>query len=165
MSERYVVSFLTLLSKYIDTYQKLVSFSNEKREILVAGDIERLNKLISDEAEIILAAGKIENQRRQLIAEWGEAVNWPEKDLTVEFIISKLEPPHAEEAKQKAAQLKQLIDELKELNATNGELLERALQFVNYSLELLSGAESGMTYGVDGYTEGRKSIKILDQKI
>jgi flagellar biosynthesis/type III secretory pathway chaperone len=165
MPDRYVVSFLALLSNFIDTYQKLLFMANKKREILVAGDIERLAELISEETEIILTAGKMENQRRKLIEEWGEAENWPKDDLTIEFILTQLEPPHAEEARQKVMQLKQFVAELKETNTLNGALLERALEFVNYSLELLTGGDTGMTYGVNGYADGRKNLKILDQKI
>lgn len=164
--QQYADSFVSLMSNLVTVYQKLANLAREKTDILVLGDVQKLEALLAREAELLLSAGKLEKERGILIKEWSATAGWTIEEVTTQFIMGQLETSAKERLEEKTQALKQLLDELQELNKTNGELIERALQFVNYSLELISGHDAGgMTYGANGHLGDRQGYKILDQKI
>lgn len=163
--EQYADQFKGILSEYISTYQALITLSKEKTQILVAGDISRLDDLLARETEILLTAKKLELKRNKLLVEWGQDEKWASDNVTLEFVISQLVPQFKTETENQAVQLKRLIEELRGINQTNGELIEQSLQFVNYTLELMTGSDAaGMTYGADGHMGGKQAFKVFDQK-
>lgn len=163
--KEYVVPFISLLAEYIEIYKQLVTLAQEKTQVLVAGDIKKLDRLLAQETELLLLAGKLENQRKQTVEVWAKAAQWPNVDITIEYIIMQLPAPEQEAVRSKSVELKHVIDELRNINATNGELIEKALQFVNYSLELMTGGDAGgMTYGANGHLGGRQGYKVFDHK-
>lgn len=163
--ERYAEQFTVTLANYINTYKELVAIAKAKTQILVAGDIKGLDALLAQETEILLAAKRLENQRNKLVQEWSQDAKWGFEDITLEFIITQLSPQNKMEAEENAVQLRSLIEELQQINLTNGELIEQALQFVNYTLEIMTSTNvGGSTYGADGNIGGKQSFKMLDQK-
>jgi flagellar biosynthesis/type III secretory pathway chaperone len=163
--DKYAAPFFLLLSKHVAVYQELVSLGQEKTRILVTGDIKKLENLLTKETELLLAAGKLEKERHSLVQEWSTVASWEPKDVTIEFIITQIDNPDKAGIQEKALELKGLVSELSEANRTNAELIERALQFVNYSLELMVGGDiSGMTYGANGHMGDRQSYKVVDHK-
>lgn len=164
--QQYAASFCALMSNFVTVYQSLLSLAKEKTGILVQGDVQKLEALLAQETEFVIAAGKLEKQRSGLLKEWSTAAGWKPVELNTQFVVEQLEASHKELVEAKVIELKQVIDELREANNANGELIDHALQFVNYSLELLSGQDAGgMTYGANGYLGDRQGYKILDQKV
>jgi flagellar biosynthesis/type III secretory pathway chaperone len=163
--EQYADQFIGTLNRYIDTYQQLVTLAKAKTQILVAGDIKGLDSLLMQETELLLAAKKLESQKNKLVQTWGQDEKWTSDDITLEFIIIQLSPAYKAEVEKSTVQLKSLIQELQGINKTNGELIEQALQFVNYTLEVMTSANTGgATYGSDGHMGGKQAFKVLDQK-
>ncbi|HBS58181.1 MAG TPA: hypothetical protein DEA44_02820, partial [Firmicutes bacterium] len=118
------------------------------------------------ETELLIGAGKLEKQRAGLIAEWGRAAGWTTGEITTQSIMSQIEESSRTAMEGKVRELKRVLDEIRALNKTNSELIEQSLQFVNYSLELMSGPDvGGMTYGANGALGDRQGYKILDQKV
>lgn len=164
--QQYVDSLCILMANLVTVYQNLVALAKEKTAILVQGDVQKLEALLAQETELLFAAGKLEKQRGILMQEWSAAAGWKAEEVTTQFILEQLEPSAKESIEQKTIELKPLLDELRALNKTNGELIEQALHFVNYSLELMSGHDAGgMTYGANGHLGDRQGYKILDQKV
>lgn len=164
--EQYADQFIGALPSYIDTYQELVTLAKAKTQILVAGDIKGLDSLLAQETELLLTAKKLESQRNKLVQEWGKDAKWSPAELTLEFIITQLSPEYKAEVEKNTVQLKSLIKELQGINKTNGELIEQALQFVNYTLEVMTSTNTGgATYGSDGHMGGKQTLKMLDQKV
>ncbi|HWR56543.1 MAG TPA: flagellar protein FlgN [Negativicutes bacterium] len=164
--QQYAASFVTLLSDFITVYQNLASLAKEKTNILVQGDVQKLDALLTQETELLIGAGKLEKQRAGLIAEWGRAAGWTTGEITTQSIMSQIEESSRTAMEGKVRELKRVLDEIRALNKTNSELIEQSLQFVNYSLELMSGPDvGGMTYGANGALGDRQGYKILDQKV
>lgn len=166
MQQQYAASFATLLTNFVAVYQKIVNLTKEKTGLLVQGDVQKLEVLLTQETELLIQAGKLEKQRDSLINEWSAAAGWQRAEVTTQFIVGQLAAPVKEAVEKEAQDLKILLDELRALNKTNSELIEQALRFVNYSLEIMSGPDvSGMTYGSNGNMGDRQSYKVLDQKV
>jgi len=164
--QQFAASLLSLMINFVTVYRQLADLAKEKTAVLVQGDVRRLETLLAKETELLLAAGKLEKQRIALLQEWRKDAGWTEENVTTQFVLDQLTDAAKEDIEKQTQELKRLIEELRAANVTNGELIERALHFVNYSLELMSGHDAGeMTYGANGYLGQQQGRKILDQKI
>ena len=164
--QQYTASLLSLMTNFVTLYRQLADLAKEKTAVLVQGDVGKLEVLLAKETELLLAAGKLEKQRVGLLQEWRKDAGWTEENVTTQFVLAQLEEAAKDDIEAQTQELKRLIEELEAANVTNGELIERALHFINYSLELLSGHDAGeMTYGASGHLGHQQGRKILDQKI
>lgn len=164
--EQFAASLLSLMTRFVMVYRQMAGLAKEKTEVLVQGDVGKLEALLAKESELLLAAGKLEKQRLVLLEEWCAAAGWTEEKITTQFVLDQLPDTAKGPIEEQTGELIRLIEELRTANAANGQLIERALHFVNYSLELLSGQDAGeMTYGANGHLGEKQGHKILDQKI
>ena len=164
--QQFAASLQSLMTNFVAVYRQLADVATEKTALLVQGDVGKLEALLTKETELLFAAGKLEKQRVALLAEWRREAGWTEENVTTQFVLAQLADAAKDDIAAQTRELKRLIAKIQAANVTNGELIKRALHFVNYSLELLSGHDAGeMTYGANGSLDRQQGRKILDQKI
>ncbi len=154
-----------LWAETLTVYRAILAVSEKKRQILVSGSAAELETVTRQEEMLILQAGKLEGQRRAVGQELATAYR-----LEPEMIMRDL-PRYAPSAE--AVRLRELGDELikiatdlQRLNQANTKLIEQALKFVNYSINLLSRTSAGPTYAPPGGADNGSAVrKLIDKKV
>jgi flagellar biosynthesis/type III secretory pathway chaperone len=159
-----VASLLENLIKVLDSenseYKKLVILADSKTPVIVAGDIDNLQKIMEDEQAIVGTIQKMEKQRNSILADIANVVNRDVKTLKLIDLINMLEkiPDQQKMLKDVQAALRQTIDGLRAINDKNQLLLNEKLEMVNFNLNMIRAMRSApqtANYTKDAYNDGQ----------
>lgn len=157
---------VTLLMEMADLYQAILTLSRQKRDILIAVKPQDLEAVTRQEELLILQVGKLEAARGKLMQQLAAASGVPADGLTLTAIKNMAGPEVAERLDKVAADLDRIMAELAPVNRLNAELIQRALGFINYNINLLTQSTAGPTYAPQGKNAPDAQVrKLVDQKI
>ena len=118
-----------------------MQLARRKKDILVAGKIQELDKLLGVEQALLLRARQLEEERLSLLEGVGAELNMDPGELTREHLFSCLTGEEREEAGRLEAELREILAQLQEENQLNQQLIQQALDFIEFSRGLLSGID------------------------
>jgi flagellar biosynthesis/type III secretory pathway chaperone len=141
-------------------YKKLVILADSKTAVIVAGDIEGLNKIMDDEQAIASTIQNMEKRRRSILADIANVVNRDVKTLKLIDLIKMLEkiPDQQQLLVDVQARLRETIDSLKALNDKNQMLLSEKIELVNFNINMIRAMRSApqtANYTKNAYNDGQ----------
>lgn len=151
---------MNVLDKENAEYEKLVDLAESKTSVIVAGDIEGLEKIMEDEQEIVGRIQKLEKQRNKFLADIANVVNRDVKTLKLIDLIQMLDkmPDQQKLLEGTQKRLRDTIDRLKALNDKNQLLLAEKMDMVEFNLNMIRAMKSApqtANYSKDAYTNGQ----------
>jgi hypothetical protein len=93
------------------------------------------------EQALLLRARQLEEERLSLLEGVGAELNMDPGELTREHLFSCLTGEEREEAGRLEAELREILAQLQEENQLNQQLIQQALDFIEFSRGLLSGID------------------------
>jgi flagellar biosynthesis/type III secretory pathway chaperone len=159
-----VASLLENLINVLDSenteYKKLAILAESKTSVIVAGDLEGLNKIMEDEQAIVGTIYKQEKLRNSILADIANVVNRDVKTLKLIDLIKMLEkmPDQQQMLVESQANLRNTIDGLKAVNDKNQMLLSDKLEMVNFNLNMIRAMRSApqtANYTKNAYNDGQ----------
>lgn len=144
-----VQGLLETMVKLIQVHVSLLELANQKTNILVLNQVDKLNQIVNKETSIMKQITALDLQRIEnisnLLIEKGYK---PNPNITVGDLIKIV--VRAEDKKLLSDAQKQLlntIEQLREKNQLNQKLIEHSLAFIEYSMDLVLGpSDDGIIY-------------------
>ncbi len=160
-------NLVALLTEMLDLYKALLTISRQKREILIAGNAPKLETVTKQEETIILEIGKAEAKRTALVRDLADVYGVKPGELTMSKLKELADASTARQVENIGKDLEAVMAELTPLNETNTRLIEQALNYVNYSINILARNTTGPTYVPQGQPPERNvnNRTILDTKV
>ncbi|MGI6574705.1 MAG: flagellar protein FlgN [bacterium] len=124
------------MGRQINCYQELLQLAQSKKELLVAGQVQDLNRLLQNEQKLIVHAGRLEADRLQLLIGLAVQLNLAVEEITLGHVINALEEPAAKQVRELQAKLQVLLTQLQVENELNQRLIRQFLDYVRFSLSL-----------------------------
>ncbi len=144
-------------------YRDILELSKHKTGIIVEGKVSKLEQLMKVEQGMILRAGKLEQRRIDEVNRLARYFGVSCDKFNISLAIDSTKD---EDLKTKLVSLKDGISsslkELKEVNDLNGELIEKSLEYIDFSINLIGGKDSETTY--NGKKDRDKGGNFFDQK-
>lgn len=163
--KEYYYNLCEVLQDELDLYKEIESIADKKTDILVDGDIDLLQEITKIEQDIIVKLGKLEDERVNLIEELSEDLKIDIDKITAKYLIE-----HISDTKSKKRlsniydKMKQVLIKIDDKNKTNANLIESALEYINFSIDLLTDVGSNETnYGANGQNT-KKTFHFIDKK-
>lgn len=159
---------LTVLEESVTLYKDLLFLGEQKRQALVEAETVELEAITRREELIILDGTRLEERRAKATAALATRYNLADNKPTLAMLAAVASPEMAEQVGAHGAELDAVVKKLMQLHETNAALINQALTFVNYNLNLLTRSQVETTYVATG---GRSSADkssasvILDRKI
>ena len=164
MTEKLWENFLTVLQQTLDLYRALLRLSIHKRDDLIAADASMLERMTQQEELLVLQVSKMETIRKPLLGQIARAYGILPDDLTISKACELAPGPVSERLTAIREEFETVSDELVPLNRSNTQLIEQALTFVNYNVNLLTRSTAGTTYAPQGKTSQGSARLMIDQK-
>lgn len=147
------------------TYGKLLSLGEKKTEYLVKNDTSMLSGITEEENQLIDQTRQLGKVREQLVA----TLCGNESDatrITLEVLKQRLPKDQATAMGQVQAQLKETVMKLAVRNSINQRLIENALKYINFNMEIMTAPSAATpTYGKSGEeVTGLRKRSVLDIK-
>jgi flagellar biosynthesis/type III secretory pathway chaperone len=153
-------NLINVLDSENTEYRKLVILADSKTAVIVAGDIEGLNKIMDDEQAIASTIQNMEKRRKSILADIANVVNRDVKTLKLIDLIKMLEkiPDQQQLLVDVQARLRETIDSLKALNDKNQMLLSEKIELVNFNINMIRAMRSApqtANYTKNAYNDGQ----------
>jgi len=149
-------------------YRDAVDISAKKTDIIVRGKIEELDSLVKAEQIIILKIGKLEDERERIIGELSEELDVSLQGAALSDISSYVDEGSYARLNDCHKSLSHTLGDLRNTNEMNSQLLQNALDYVNFSVNLItSNQDAGNIYTQDGDDggAGRRRRSVFDVKL
>ncbi len=157
---------VAILDQMVELYQAILDISRRKRELLIAVKPQELEALTKQEEALILQVGKLEAARAKLAAQLAAAGGVSADGLTLAALQQLAGPDIADRIGKIAADFERILAELAPVNKLNAELIQRALGFINYNINILTRSTTGPTYAPQGKNSAEAQVrKLVDRKI
>lgn len=120
----------SLLVEQFRALQSLISVTRAERNALVSANAAALLELLPRKQAIQADLNRLEADRAEAVAAWGQAMTWTGASLTLAELVGHLEPEAAERFRSLREGVLALAQELKALNQGNHSLALSALERV-----------------------------------
>ena len=138
-----VDALVSLLQKEAENCENLLALALEKKDVIVANDTEALQKITALENRIVGRNARLEKERQALVSDIAAVLNADVETLTLGALLQRIEgtPEHAALAAVRD-RLRAAAGDLIAANNQNRLLVENALDYIDFSMNMLSGAAS-----------------------
>ena len=158
---------ISTLEKENKIYRELLSLSNEKKDYILEGKVKEIDKIVQIESSLIIEISKLEKVREATVQALAEGYGLPQENLTVSYISEKIKDPRSKILAEITDSISKTLVDLKEINDTNGKLLEQSLEYINFSVNLINSSlepQNGVYEAKTGETTGEKR-SLFDAKV
>lgn len=146
-------------------YSQILEEADNKTEVIVKGDVDSLQVSVGKEQKTIKELNKLQAAREQIVAQIAKKAEKKPEELTITYLLSILPEEKAKKLSSISDKLKETIGELRIKNELNQKLLKNAIDYVNFSLNLLTQPTPQATqYGRKGRETQSKTRNVLDIK-
>lgn len=137
-------NLIDILDKESSEYEVLLGLSQRKTPIIASGSLENLQKITDEEQELVSRINHLEKQRIEITADIANVLNKDVKMLKLTNLIAMLENRPVEQKALALAhdRLQAAVHGLKRANEQNRELLNNALEMVEFEMNLLQATKA-----------------------
>jgi len=137
----------SILEQQHEEYKQLFDLSKEKSHFITVNDIDGLNEVINKEAKNLLAIETLETKRIECVYALLSGHEWNGDVPTLSDCLKVVSEAEAKQLQQLQEQLSTIMNELKEINYLNQELIYQSLQFVSLTLSMVQPRKAPINYG------------------
>ena len=141
---------LKVLREMLSAYQAILNLSQQKHEILIAANSHDLETVTKQEEILIVRVGKLEDLRGKILGELMDQYGIKDGEVSLAELKKIAKPEIVEQLETFGTEFGLIMTEMVPLNLQNTELIQQALRFVNYNINLLSQSVVGPTYAAKG---------------
>lgn len=169
MIDRHAQNIIAALKKEYAYYVDLLEISKTKKNLIIEGKISELDKIVKLENNMIFDIGQLEKVREQETENLCSALGLDKKGLILTELAKKLEPKYSEHLVKLQKMLTQVFDELKDLNQLNGKLIEQSLEYIDYSINVITSSNQAVESLYEGLNNKTKNTenkkRLFDTKV
>ncbi|MBP1965797.1 flagellar export chaperone FlgN [Paenibacillus aceris] len=164
-----ITAIVDLLNEMTELHEELVQFSLGKRNVIMRNDVNELAAIVKKEAKLIKDISDLDQKRVVLVCEYMISRCYqPNPSITLsDFIKIIFKAEEKLQLLDARNNLELKLNELKEANLTNKQLVKLSLNFIDLSLDLLTGSfEQELIYKNPNQQHGiKRNSTMFDSRI
>ena len=158
-----VETLISILEEQEKIYEELLELARQKQKILIKGDIAALAEITVQEEGLVLQAGKLEEKREHCFTALAQDYGVGPESTLADFLPCVDEPSRSL-LERVHGNLSACLKDLQKFNQENTQLLEQSIQFVNFTVDVLS-QQSKPLYNADKEVKVESLTNFLDKKV
>jgi len=158
-----VSNLIDVLKGQVELYSQIAALSARKKEFIIKNEIDNLREVVGEENKLVPKALRGDKDRERIMKDICTVLNKP-ADMTLGFLVTLMEgQPEHSDLKQVVENLSAAIDEVKELNESNKVLVQHAMEFIDYNINVIHSSFSEAPAGYnDTLDDTREQVSFLD---
>lgn len=139
--------FISILEKENGEYERLTELSQEKRQIIIDGNIPALEEITSREQEVTSVLKNLENKREEVVNDMSIVLSKKPEELTITNMIAFLnkQPKEQKQLEELREKLRNTLERMADINAQNEVLLKHAIEMTEFDLTLFKSMRQAPT--------------------
>lgn len=152
-------NLIQVLDEESQEYEELLGLSMKKTPVLVSGDLDKLAKITDEEQIVVSKINRLETKRQEIFTDIANVINKDVKTLMLGDLVEMLSSRPAEQQKLAKVhdRLKAAVYEVKRVNEQNRELIQNALEMVEFDMNMLQAMKTApetANYNKGAYNTG-----------
>lgn len=152
-------NLIVTLDQLSKEYENLLGLSTKKTPVIITGNLDELAKITDEEQIVVDRINRLDHKREETIHDIANVINKDVEELKLTVIIQMLEPRPAEQQQLSKVydRLRDVIQQVKRVNAQNRELLTNALEMIEFDMNMLQAIKSApqtANYNKGAYNAG-----------
>lgn len=166
LDSQMIEKLVNILEQEEKIYSDLRSISEKKRDLIIQGKVPELESLVNMEQSLILSIGNHEDEREKLVELIASMLSIPSSEITLSKITQSIDDFKSKRLSLCQDRLTQTIKDLKNTNDLNSKLIKNSLEYIDFSINLLSSIDNeNSKYGNDGQYGGSAKRTFFDVKL
>lgn len=166
LEKQIIIELIKVLEEEANIYDDILKISKNKTGIIVEGKVAELESLVKIEQSLVLKMSRVETLRETLVEKIGAELNIKPQDITISEILKHLKGDEGSDLKACQMKMTRALNELKHSNETNSKLIKNSLDFINFSVNLMTSVDIGTNnYGTGGQSNESKKRTFFDMKL
>ena len=149
---------MEILKGELDLVDALKELTYKKTDIIIGNELEQLEGITKEELELVNRMAIAEENRLKLMDSWGVNMN-----TSLSEIIEEI-PEEKEDILRAGEDLSNSLQDIKETNQINNELISDNLQWLDFNMNLISNIQTPSTYGKKQKST-RANNSLFDRKV
>ena len=152
-------NLIDVLDRESTEYEALLQLSQRKTPIIAGGDLAELQKITDEEQELVSRIHNLDKQRAGVTADIADVLNRDVNDLKLPNL-----PAEQQALADSHDRLQAAVRGLKRVNEQNSELLNSALEMVEFEMNLLQASKAApetANYNRGAYNAG-DTMGVID---
>jgi len=145
-------------------YQEILKIAVEKTDALVRNDAAEIANITEKEKEMADRTVKLSQAREQIISSMAGEYGLDHRQLTIETLKQIVEEPYKNQLGEIRDKMIDLLGKIKTRNEINRKLIENAIKYLDFSIQLMAApAPAAPVYGRSGTeVSGNGGRSLLD---
>lgn len=165
MGQELLNRLVELLEHEYEIFQNLLELSQKKTDIIVEGKVSELDKLVKLEQSIVLQISKLEAEREEIVKKIAQEFKIEDANLKISELKKYVNEENMKILEEYQNKMMEVIDKLNHVNQLNSKLVKNALEYIEFSFNLLSNVNSSHNYTDKGDISGNTRKNLLDIKL
>lgn len=152
-------NLIAVLQQECEEYNGLLELSGRKTPVIVAGDLDQLQKITDEEQEWVGRIAHLEKKRAEITADIADVLNKDVKTMKLRDLVQMLSARPAEQRQLSEAcdGLREAVDQVQAVNERNRDLIQHSLELVEFDMNILQSmrtAPQTANYNREAYNAG-----------
>jgi flagellar biosynthesis/type III secretory pathway chaperone len=145
---------------------EILKLAEDKTDSLVKNDVEAIVTISEKERKMAEQTLKLNQAREQIIKALAQRLDKDYKTLTIAELRTLLKDPYSTQLNEIQTEMTELLRKLSARNEINKKLIENAIKFLDFNIQLLAGPDpASSTYGKGGLeVSSNNSRSMFDYK-
>lgn len=165
MNGQKINELMDVLEREAGIYDDLLKISQNKTDIIVKGKVSELDNITKLEQTLILNMSKLEEIRESIINDLSAELGVNQSDMTISELLKYIDNSQVQKLEAYKTNLLDKIKEIKEVNELNSKLIKNSIDYINFSINVISSAPADNNYGNTGITNETKKKTFFDVKL
>ena len=163
-----IQELIKILESEYDNYEQLCILAEKKKDVVIKGDVETLKVITASENELVGKNQKLEKERTSIMEDIANVLNRNKDELTLTKLIELIDSQEedAENLKDIQKRFRDKLNTLKNLNEKNGILIQQALSYVEYNVNVMQSYKTlpSISYQAGGEVRMSEGRNFFDTK-
>lgn len=146
-----VEKLIKVLQYEYKTYSAVLDLGIKKTDCLVSNDMDGITAITEEERKAAEKTSQLNQAREELVQQISSDLGEDYKSFNLKKLEEKIDEPYKTQLKDVGEKLSAVIKKLSDRNDINRKLIENALKYIDFNIQLLSSPQpEAPTYGKTG---------------
>lgn len=134
-----ISTIVDTLQQQLELYKRILEMENSKKPLILQNDVVHLNVITQKEKLLTVKAEELEYNRNLITARYFKDGGFRYRSGLLSALIQAVSNPEEKQQLTKLhGELTFVLQELKQVNGLNQQLIEQSLAFINFSIDLMT---------------------------
>lgn len=166
MKQEMIKYLIEILENEYKVYEELLSLSKQKTQIVIEGKVSDLDHIVKLEQALVIQISKIEKKREEIFSRFSQHTELNKKNWNISELKKIATDEQNERLQKYQDNMVNILSELNHINQLNSKLITNSLEFIEFSLNMISTADiTSNNYGNNGDSINKEKKNLFDIRL